>query len=196
VTGWSARPAPTPGRSATSSMPRSASAALGPTPERSRIAGELIAPAARVIRRPAVAQYLHGHRSSQDHLTRSTTSYMSANEVLSHSGPPASGHATLGRRSELGCGTVGPAEDVREGVARCRSEQSRRTPPAPSAPTSNRARSVGSENAFVALSPFRFIYEPRLGLSWPSSAGVLGQRAAHTDDALMDDVPSSLRSPS
>ena len=80
----------------------------------------------------------------------STTSYMSANEVLSHSGPPASGHATLGRRSELGCGTVGPAEDVREGVARCRSEQSRRTPPAPSAPTSNRARSVGSENAFVA----------------------------------------------
>ena len=52
VTGWSMRLAPTPGRSATSSMPRAASASLGPIPERSRIAGEPMAPAARVVRRP------------------------------------------------------------------------------------------------------------------------------------------------
>ena len=58
-------------------------------------------------------------------------------------------------------------------------------------PDLDRSRVVGPENALAALSPFRFICEPRLGFSWPSRAGALVRRAAHTYDsvALQGPVP-------
>src|SRR6266511_1894079 len=50
--GWSIRLAPTPGRSTVDTIPSASSSARGPIPERSRMAGEAIAPAERVMRRP------------------------------------------------------------------------------------------------------------------------------------------------
>src|SRR5215510_8291804 len=60
---WSCRSAPTPGMSATTSMPRDCSRPAGPTPESCRSCGELNAPPAMMTspapRRPQVA---HGRR--------------------------------------------------------------------------------------------------------------------------------------
>ena len=58
MTGWSTRPAPTPGRSATARCRGRAARPWARCPSACRIAGEPIAPAARVIRRPRTCSAL------------------------------------------------------------------------------------------------------------------------------------------